>query len=81
MATVGVEDKWPTNYLVGISVVGDGHTLKTFSVSVLKPQTISVNVTNVQLLQLECNYAVDTSNGATYNVEAAWGDARVTERS
>ena len=81
VATVGVENNWPTSYLVGGSVVGDGRTLKTFTVSVLKPETIRVNVTNVQLLQLECSYAVDTaSNGDTFNVQLDWGDAHVTER-
>jgi hypothetical protein len=80
MATVGVEDKWPTSYLVGVSVVGDGHTLKTFSVGVPEPRKISVNVTNVELLQLECDYALDTSdNTPGFNVEVAWGNARVTE--
>jgi hypothetical protein len=80
MATVGLEDKWPTTYVVGMSVVGDGRTLKTFSVSVLKPRKISVDVTNVQILQLECSDAVDTSDGVTYPADVAWGNARVVER-
>ncbi|HJY80608.1 MAG TPA: NPCBM/NEW2 domain-containing protein [Candidatus Binatia bacterium] len=81
--TVGLEDKWSTTYIVGMSVVGDGRTLKTFKVSVLRPRTISVNVTNVQILQLECSDAVDTSSqiGATYPAAVAWGNARVVERT
>jgi hypothetical protein len=77
LATVGVPDNWPTNYLVGGSVIGDGRTLATFSVSVLKPETIKVNVSNVEVLQLECGYALDTSDNLTYNVGIDWGDARL----
>jgi NPCBM/NEW2 domain len=82
MATVGVEAKWPTSYLVGVSVVGDGRTLRAFSVGVLKPKKISVNVTNVTLLQLECSFAVDTSSSDStggYVAEVSWGNARVAE--
>ena len=79
-ATIGVQDNWPTSYLIGGSIMGDGHTLRKFSVSVLKPETINVNVTGVQLLQLECDYAMDTSDGVTYTAQIAWGDANVTER-
>jgi hypothetical protein len=82
MATVGVEAKWPASYLVGVSIVGDGHTLKVFSVSVLKPKKINVDVTNIVLLQLECSYAIDTSssdNTGGYVAGVAWGNARLTE--
>ena len=43
-ATVGIEAQWPSDYLVGVSLLGDGRTLLTFSVSVLKPKTVDVNV-------------------------------------
>ena len=36
--------KWPSHYVAGVSLVGDGRTLRTFSVSVLKPKTVDVNV-------------------------------------
>ena len=53
-ATVGIEAKWPSHYLAGVSLVGDGRTLRTFSVSVLNPETVDVNVTGVHILTLEC---------------------------
>jgi hypothetical protein len=78
-AMVGLEDKWPSDYLVSVSIVGDGHTLKTFSVSVLKPQKININVTGVYRLELDCSFAVDSSGTGGWNVEVAWGDARLAE--
>jgi hypothetical protein len=77
--TVGVPDNWPTNYVVGGSVIGDGHTLATFSVSVLKPEMIKVNVSHVEILQLQCSYALDTSDNETYAVGIDFGDARLIE--
>lgn len=78
-ATVGVEAMWPSSYLVGVSIVGDGRTLQTFSVSVLKPQTVDVNVTGVHILTLECFSPAIVSSASAANVEVAWGNARVTE--
>jgi len=77
--TVGVPDNWPTNYVVGGSVIGDGHTLATFSVSVLKPKAININVSHVEILQLQCSYALDTSDNGTYAVGIDFGDARLIE--
>ena len=78
-ATVGIEAKWPSHYLAGVSLVGDGRTLRTFSVSVLKPKTVDVNVTGVHILTLECFSPGMTSAAGGWNVEVAWGNARVTE--
>lgn len=78
-ATVGIEAKWPSHYLAGVSLVGDGRTLRTFSVSVLKPKTVDVNVTGVHILTLECFSPGVTSAADGWNVEVAWGNARVTE--
>ena len=78
-ATVGIETKWPSHYLAGVSLVGDGRTLRTFSVSVLKPKTVDVNVTGVHILTLECFSPGMTSAAGGWNVEVAWGNARVTE--
>jgi hypothetical protein len=78
-ATVGIEAKWPAHYLVGVSLVGDERTLQTFSVSVLKPKTVDVNVTGVHSLTLECFSPGTTSAAGGWNVEVAWGNARVTE--
>ena len=78
-ATVGIEANWPSSYLVGVSVLGDGRNLLTFSVSVLKPKTINVNVRGVHLLTLACFTPGITSTGSSGNIEVAWGNARVTE--
>jgi hypothetical protein len=78
-ATVGIEAKWPANSLAGVSLVGDGRTLQTFNVGVLKPKTVDVNVTGVHSLTLECFTPGTTSSGAGWNVQVAWGNARVTE--
>ena len=78
-ATVGIEAKWPAHYVAGVSLVGDGRTLRTFSVSVLKPKTVDVNVTGVHSLTLECFSPGMTSAAGGWNVEVAWGNARVTE--
>jgi hypothetical protein len=78
-ATVGIEAKWPAHSLAGVSLVGDGRTLQTFSVSILKPKTVDVNVTGVHSLTLECFTPGTTSSGGGWNVEVAWGNARVTE--
>jgi hypothetical protein len=78
-SAVGVEANWPTDYTVGVSVVGDGRTLQTFSVSVLKPTTVNIDVVGVHLLQLECTFAVDASGTGGWNVAVAWGNARVME--
>ncbi len=78
-ATVGIGAQWPSHYLAGVSVVGDGRTLLTFSVSVLKPKTVDVNVTGIHVLTLECFSPGMTSGADGWNVEVAWGNARVTE--
>jgi len=78
-ATVGIEAKWPANYLVGIVLLGDGRPLRSFSVSVVKPKTVDVNVAGVHILTLECFTPGITSAASSANIEAAWGNARVTE--
>jgi hypothetical protein len=79
-ATVGIEATWPSDYVVGVSLLGDhGRTLRAFSVSVLKPKTIDVTVTGVHILTLECFTPGITSAASSANIEVAWGNARVTE--
>ena len=77
-ATIGLEAKWPPGFQAGVVLVGDGHTLRTFSVSALRPKTVNVNVTGVHILQLEC-FGSGTSSTAGWAVAAAWGNARVSE--
>jgi hypothetical protein len=78
-ATVGMEAEWTSHYVAGVLIVGDGRTLLTFSVSVLKPKTVDVNVTGVRVLTLECFSPGITSTTDAGSVEVAWGNARVTE--
>jgi hypothetical protein len=76
--TVGVEAKWSPHIDAGVSLLGDGRTLRTFSVSVLRPKTVNVNVTGVHTLQLEC-FSSGISPSGGWAVAVAWGNARVTE--
>lgn len=78
-ATVGIAAQWPAHSLAGVSIVGDGRTLQTFDVSILNPKTVDVNITGVHSLTLECFTPGTTASGGGWNVEVAWGNARVTE--
>lgn len=77
-ATIGPEAKLPPHYQAGIVLVGDGHTLRTFSVSVVKPKTVDVNVTGLHTLQLECFGSGTTSSAGGWAVAVAWGNARIS---
>jgi len=76
-ATVGLAAKWPPHFLAGVSLLGDGRTLRLFSVSVLRPRTLDVNVTGIHVLQLECFSSGMTSSSEGWNVEVSWGNARI----
>ena len=78
-ATIGLEAKWPPHFLAGVILVGDGHTLRTFSVSVLRPKTVDINVTGIHILQLECFSSGMTSASEGWDVAVAWGNARISE--
>ena len=78
-ATIGLGAKFPPNFEAGIILVGDGHYLRTFNVSGLRPKTVDINVTGVHTLQLEC-FGSGQSSSAGWAVTVAWGNARVTER-
>ena len=77
-ATVGLAAKLPPNFEAGVELVGDGRTLRTFSVSVLRPKTINVKVTGVHILQLEC-FGSGGSPTAGFAIAVAWGNARISE--
>ena len=77
-ATIGLEAKVPSHYQVGVLLVGDGRTLQSFSVSVLKPKIVDVNVTGIHTLQLECFGSGTTSSAGGWAVAAAWGNARIS---
>src|SRR6476646_8816571 len=78
-ATIGLGAKFPPHFEAGIILVGDGHTLRTFTVSALRPKTVDVNVTGVHTLQLEC-FGSGQSSSAGWAISVAWGNARVVER-
>jgi hypothetical protein len=78
-ATIGLGAKFPPHFEAGVILVGDGHTLRTFTVSALKPINIDVDVTGVHTLQLEC-FGSGQSSTAGWAVSVAWGNARVVER-
>jgi NPCBM/NEW2 domain len=77
-ATVGLGAKSSRHFEAGVSLVGDGRTLRTFIVSALRPKTVNVNVTGVHTLQLEC-FSSGISPSEGWAVAVAWGNARVTE--
>jgi len=77
-ATVGLAAKLPPNFEAGVVLVGDGRTLRTFSVSVLRPKTVNVNVIGVHILQLEC-FGSGGSPTAGFAIAVAWGNARISE--
>lgn len=78
-ATIGLGAKFPPQFEAGVILVGDGHTLRTFTVSALSPQTVDVNVTGVHTLQLEC-FGSGQSLSAGWAISVAWGNARVVEQ-
>jgi hypothetical protein len=76
-ATIGLGAKFPPHFEAGIILVGDGRTLRTFSVSAPRPITVDVNVTGVHVLQLEC-FGSGQSSSAGWAISVAWGNARVS---
>lgn len=77
-ATVGLAAKSPPSFEAGVSVIGDGRTLRTFTVSGLRPKNIDVNVTGVHILKLEC-FSSGISPSSGWAVAIGWGNARVSE--
>src|SRR5215472_18156595 len=77
-ATIGLGSKYPPHFQAGVELIGDGRTLRAFSVSVLRPKTVNVNVKGVHTLQLEC-FGSGTSSTSGWAVAVAWGNARVSE--
>jgi len=78
-ATIGLGAKPPPQFGAAVILVGDGHTLGTFTVSALRPITVDVNVTGVHTLQLQC-FGSGQSLSAGWAISVAWGNARVVER-
>ena len=78
-ATIGLGAKFPPQFEAGVILVGDGHSLRTFTVSALRPKTVDINVTGIHTLQLEC-FGSGQSSSAGWAISVAWGNARVVER-
>jgi hypothetical protein len=76
-ATIGLAAESPPQFQAGLLLVGDGRTLRTLSVSVLKPKTVDVNVTGVHTLQLECFGSGNSYTGGEA-IAVSWGNARVS---
>lgn len=76
-ATIGLADESPSEFHAGVLLVGDGRTLRTFSISVPKPKTVDVKVHGVHTLQLECFGSGNSATGGEA-VRLAWGNARVS---
>ena len=78
-ATIGLGATFPPHFGAAVILVGDGHTLRTFTISALRPKAVDVNVTGLHTLQLEC-FGSGQSSSAGWAVSVAWGNARVVER-
>jgi len=78
-ATIGLGAKFPPQFEAGVILVGDGHSLRTFTVSARRPKTVDINVTGIHTLQLEC-FGSGQSSSAGWAISVAWGNARVVER-
>jgi hypothetical protein len=77
-ATIGLGAEASPKLQVSVILIGDGRTLRTFSVSVLRPKTVDVNVTGVHTFKLECFGLGMTPRSGGWAVPLAWGNARVS---
>ncbi len=78
-ATIALGAKFPPSFEAGVILVGDGHTLRTFTVSGLKPETVDVNIAGIHTLQLECFGSGQSTSGG-WAISVAWGNARIVEQ-
>ena len=76
-ATIGLADGSPSQFQGVIRLLGNGRTLRTFSVSVLKPKSVALDVTRLHTLQLECFGSGNSYTGGEA-VRVVWGNARVS---
>jgi hypothetical protein len=78
-ATIGLEAGASPDLQISVILIGGGRTIRTFSVSVLRPRTVDVNVTGVRTLELECFGTGMTPRSGGWAVPLAWGNARVSK--
>jgi hypothetical protein len=76
-ATIGLPESASPQFHAGVMVIGDGRTLRTVTVSVLKPRTLDVSLKGVYTLQLECFGSGNSATGGEA-VPIAWGNAHVS---
>lgn len=76
-ATVGLGANPPPQFQAGLMVLGDGRTLRTFSVTAPRPKTVAIDVKGVHRLQLECFGSGNSVTGGEA-VAVAWGNARLS---
>jgi len=77
-ATLGLPAGSPPQFGAAVMLLGDGRTLRTFSVKAGTPKTVDVSVTGVHTLQLEC-YGSGNSYTGGEAVGLDWGNARVSD--
>jgi NPCBM/NEW2 domain-containing protein len=76
-ATLGLPANMPHQFKAAVLLDGDGRTLRTFSVSALKPKTVDVSVKGVHTLRLECFGSGNSYTGGEA-IALEWGNARVS---
>jgi hypothetical protein len=76
-ATIGLPAGSPSQFQGIIRLIGDGHTLRTFTVSVAKPKTVDVSVRGLKTFQLECFGSGNSYTGGEA-VGVEWGNARLS---
>jgi NPCBM/NEW2 domain len=74
-ATIALASGSPSQFGAAILLVGDGHTLRTLTISAAKPKTIDVDVRGIHRLQLECFGSGNSYTGGEA-VSVVWGNAR-----
>jgi hypothetical protein len=76
-AMIGVAAGSPSQFQGIIRLIGDGRTLRTFTVSERKPKPVDVSLRGLRTLQLECFGSGNSSTGGEA-VGVVWGNARIS---
>jgi len=76
-ATVGLPATSPAQFRAILMLLGDGRTLRTFTVSARTPKTVGIDVAGVHTLKLECFGSGNSYTGGEA-IAVAWGNARVS---
>jgi hypothetical protein len=76
-ATIGVAEGSPSQFQGIIRLLGNGRTLRTFTVGARKPKPVDVDVAGLHTLQLECFGSGNSYTGGEA-VGVVWGNARIS---